>query len=308
MARTSRSGNSNRLLCLLATCLLLFSSCSDNLISRIEFNHPGGSFDQAIDTTEARKSFSFLVFSDLHYGRTESGFYLEEEAFLAWLDTYPSTLAFALHLGDGTAYSLESEYRLYRDFLDMLEDRSIEVHAVLGNHDVREYGRTLFIRYINPLTARRFSYKGISFYLLDTGNASLGKVQLDNLMSSVADDPNPKIFCGHVPLYGGPDMFYFSLKDPHERALLVKTMVQNKVGLYLGGHLHINHKLYSYTDTNHEFVCESFHGRDSLIENTLPVWYVFTYDAPSNRITIFRYALKRDGAIGESVVTSVALP
>ncbi len=308
MARTSRKSNTNRLLCLLATCLLLFSSCSDNLISRIEFYHPGGSFDQAIDTSEARDSFSFLVFSDLHYGRTEKGVYWAFDQFFEWLEGYPTPLAFGLHLGDGTAYSLESEYRLYGEFLDSLEARGLATYAVPGNHDVRDNGRALFRAYIDDLTASRFSYKGISFYLLDTGNASLGKVQLDNLMSAAANDPNPKIFCGHVPLYGGPDMFYFSLKDPHERALLVKTMVQNKVGLYLGGHLHLTHKLYSYTDTNHEFVCESFHGRDSLIENTLPVWYVFTYDAPSNRITIFRYALKRDGAIGESVVTSLALP
>jgi hypothetical protein len=119
--------------------------------------------------------------------------------------------------------------------------------AVLDNHDVRADGRSLFIKYIDPHTDRRFSYNGISFYLLDTGNASLGKVQLDNLMDAAASDPNPKVFCGHVPLYGGPDMFYFSLKDPHERALLVDTMVKNKVGLYLAGHLHLTHKLYRST-------------------------------------------------------------
>ena len=305
MARTSRRSNTNRLLCLLATCLLLFSSCSDNLISRIEFNHPGGSFDQAIDTTEARESFSFLVFSDLHYGRTESGFYLEEEAFLAWLDTYPSTLALALHLGDGTAYSLESEYRDYGSFMQGL---GLDAHAVPGNHDVRGDGRKLFAQYIHPLTARRFSYNGISFYLLDTGNASLGKVQLDNLMDAAASDPNPKIFCGHIPLYGGADMFYFSLKDPHERALLVDTMVKNKVGLYLGGHLHLTHKMYHYTDTTHEFVSESFHGRTGLFENTLPVWYVFSYDAVSNSITIKRYAVERNDTISESTLSTLLLP
>lgn len=215
-------------LCLLLASLLLFPSCSENLLSRIEFNHPGGSFNQAIDPTEARTSFSFLVLSDLHYGRTEDGVYYEFDAFDAWLDDYPDPLAFALHLGDGTAYSLESEYRDYGSFMQGL---GLDAHAVPGNHDVRGDGRKLFAQYIHPLTARRFSYNGISFYLLDTGNASLGKVQLDNLMDAAASDPNPKIFCGHIPLYGGADMFYFSLKDPHERALLVDTMVKNKVGL-----------------------------------------------------------------------------
>jgi len=305
MARISQESNRLFILCLLVAGLLLFPSCSENLISRIEFNHPGGSFDQEINTAEARESFSFLVLSDIHFGRTEEGVYWAFDQFDDWLAGYPSPLAFALHLGDGTAYSLESEYQAYAAFMQRLP---MNGHAVLGNHDVRADGRSLFTQYIDPHTARRFSYNGISFYLLDTGNASLGKVQLDNLMDAAASDPNPKIFCGHVPLYGGPDMFYFSLKDPHERALLVDTMVKNKVGLYLGGHLHLTHKVYQYADTTHEFVSESFHGRNDLFENTLPVWYVFTYDEVSNSITIERYTVERDGTISESTVSTLPLP
>lgn len=308
MACTNRRSNTNRILFLLITSLLFCTSCSQNLFSRIEFNHPGGSFDQPINTTEERQSFSFLLFSDLHVGRAEDGVYWDYDAFYAWLDAYPGTLDFALHLGDGTADSTESEYRQYAAFLQSLTDRSLPNHAVLGNHDVRSDGRSLFSQYINDLTARRFSHKGFSFYLLDTGNASLGKTQLDNLMEAVAADPNPKLFCAHVPLYAGPDMFYFSLKDPLERALIVQTMVKNKVGLYVGGHLHIDSKLYAYTDTTHEFVSESFHGRDSLIENTLPVWYVLTYDVVSNSITIVKYASKRDNTIAEEVVATIGMP
>ena len=69
-------------------------------------------------------------------------------------------------------------------------------------------------------------------------------------------------------------------------------MVKNKVGLYLGGHLHLTHKVYQYADTTHEFVSESFHGRTGLFEDTLPVWYVFTYDEVGNSITIERYAVE----------------
>lgn len=308
MARSSRRSNTNRLLCLLATCLLLFSSCSDNLISRIEFNHPGGSFDQAINTSEKRESFSFLLFSDLHFGRTEKGVYWAFDQFFEWLEGYPTPLAFGLHLGDGTAYSLESEYRLYGEFLDSLEARGLATYAVPGNHDVRDNGRALFRAYIDDLTTRRFSYKGLSFYLLDTGNASLGKLQLDNLMRAVQSDPNPKVFCSHIPLYGGPDMFYFSLKDPYERALLVDAMVKNKVGLYLGGHLHLTHKLYRYTDTSHEFVSESFHGRNDLFENTLPIWYVLHYDESTHSISIVQYAVEHDTTISESSISTILLP
>ncbi|HCU30783.1 MAG TPA: hypothetical protein DIC57_10355, partial [Sphaerochaeta sp.] len=58
----------------------------------------------------------------------------------------------------------------------------------------------------------------------------------------------------------------------------------------------------------HEFVSESFHGRNDLFENTLPVWYVFTYDEVGNSITIERYAVERDGTISESTVSTLPLP
>lgn len=292
--------------------LSVMMGCSESLLSRIEWNHPGGSFNQEIDTTEPKQSFSFLVFSDLHVGRTEQGVYWAFDEFWQWLSDYQAnasqTLEFALHLGDGTAYSLDSEYQKYAAFMQELTNRSIPNHAVLGNHDVRSNGRALFKQYIHTQTARRFSHKGLSLYLLDTGNASLGKKQLDNLMKAAADDPNSKIFVGHVPVYGGPDMLYFSLKDSYEQSLLINTMVKNKVGLYLGGHLHLTHKLYHYTDTTHEFVSESFHGRDSLLENTLPIWYVFTYDAPTNQLTIVRYAVGKNNAITSDLVATLLMP
>lgn len=55
-------------------------------------------------------------------------------------------------------------------------------------------------------------------------------------------------------------------------------------------------------------VSESFHGRNDLFENTLPVWYVFTYDAPSHSLTIVRYANERDNTISESTVSTLPLP
>jgi hypothetical protein len=45
-----------------------------------------------------------------------------------------------------------------------------------------------------------------------------------------------------------------------------------------------------------------------LFENTLPVWYVFTYEEVSNSITIERYAVERDGTISESTVSTLPLP
>lgn len=299
------------LLVLISLCS--FVGCSEAVgYSRIEKNHPGGSFDQEITTNTEIDSFSFLVLSDIHFGRTEEGVYWAFDEFFEWVDEYQNSdeypLDFALSLGDGTAYSKEWEYQKYADFIMELENRSIRTNAVLGNHDVRNIGREYFTQYINPSTARRFSHKGLSFYLLDTGNASLGKNQLDNLVRAAREDPNPKIFCSHFPVYGGPDTFYFSLSNPHERALLLQTMVESKTGLYLAGHLHLSSKIYHFTDTTTEFVCESFHGRNSLFESTLPVWYVLTYQAESHAISIVKYSVTNAKKIVHEEKAIINLP
>ncbi|MGE4453832.1 MAG: metallophosphoesterase [Sphaerochaeta sp.] len=299
---------SSFLLTILLISMLVLSGCSEiGGYSRIEQDAPGGSFDQSI-TSEEREDFNFLVLSDLHYGRENAGVYWAFEEFYTWLDAYQEKLDFAIHLGDGTSESKACEYESYAAFLGTLKDRGIPAHAILGNHDVRDQGREHFIQYIHPSTTRRFSHKGLSFYLLDSGNASLGKTQLDNLNEAIQEDPNVKVFCSHIPLYGGPEVFYFALSDPLERALLLETMVSNKVGLSLSGHLHIATKLYQFTPSNTELVCESFHGRDDFFESTRPVWYVLTYQADSHTITIVRYAVAKSGRIEEKEVATISMP
>lgn len=286
--------------------LALLAGCAPLDLANIERDAPSASFDEPVGS--ASSSFSFLVFSDLHFGRENSGVYWKNDVFLDWLDAYPTSLAFALNLGDLTSESKDDEYLMAADFLKELEDRGVDTHSLVGNHDIRNDGRSLFRRYIHPETARRFSYGGLSFYLLDSGNASLGRTQLKALIKQASLDPNPKIFCSHIPFYGGPDMYYFGLSDAWERTLLVDTILDARVGLVLSGHLHLTEKLHHFTEEHAELVCASFHGRDSLIEQTLPTWYVCSYDHISNQIAVERYQVTEEGTITTRTVALVNMP
>lgn len=286
--------------------LALLAGCAPLDLANIERDAPSASFDEPVGS--ASRSFSFLVFSDLHFGRDDSGVYWKHEVFLDWLNSYPTTLEFALNLGDMTSDSREIEYRMAAAFLQELEDRGIPSHSLVGNHDVRDGGRTLFRSYIHAQTARRFSYGGISFYLLDSGNASLGRTQLRTLIDQASSDHNPKIFCSHIPFYAGPDMYYFGLSDAWERTMLVNTMVKAKVGLVLSGHLHLTEKVHHFTEENAELVCASFHGRDSLIEQTLPTWYVCSYDHITKQLAVSQFQVTKEKTISCSVIAVLQMP
>lgn len=286
--------------------LPLLAGCAPLDLANIESDAPSASFDEPVGS--ASSSFSFLVFSDLHFGRENSGVYWKHEVFLDWLDAYPTSLAFALNLGDLTSESKELEYRMAADFLLELTNRSIPTHSLVGNHDVRNGGRSLFERYIHAQTAHRFGYGGISFYLLDSGNASLGRIQLRALVEQASRDPNPKIFCSHIPFYGGPDMYYFGLSDAWERTVLVDTVLDAKIGLVLSGHLHLTEKLHHFTEENAELVCASFHGRDSLIEQTLPTWYVCSYDHIAKQLAVSQFQVTKEKTISCSVIAVLQMP
>lgn len=90
--------------------------------------------------------------------------------------------------------------------------------------------------------------------------------------------------------------------------MLVNTVVEAKVGLVLSGHLHLTELLHHYTDGHAELVCASFHGRDSIIEQTLPTWYTCSYDHNAHTLTITRFQVTKEDQITTSVIASLAFP
>lgn len=290
----------------LLSLLILFTGCSDSHYNRIIWSNPKGIFNQEIDEDVPLQSFSFLVLSDIHIGKTDNGVYWDFEAFIAWIEDFQGTapLDFVINLGDSTQDSLEEEYQEYARFV---ESWQIPTHTIAGNHGVRNQERAFFRTYVNKSLTRRFSHKGISFYLIDTRYLSMGKKQLDDLFKNTASDRNVKIFCSHVPVFGGPELFYFSLSDPLERVVLINTMIQTNTALLLSGHAHYKDNLHRFKDASAELVCGSFHGRNSFFENTLPTWYVCTIYAEDKEILITRFSAEKDGSIHHSTFSPLSI-
>lgn len=241
-------------------------------------------------------SFSFLLITDYHLIRPDSGVYFATDAFKAWLETEKDNLDFVLNLGDVTDDARVDQYQDYHDFVEILkDDYGLACYSVMGNHDNRNPDLSIWKTYTGLERYYRLEHKGISFYMLDTSYRTLGKTQMRYLSEAIQQDSNPKLFCTHIPLYGKADLFYFALADTQERNLLLKLMTENNVGMYLSGHHHKGDVIYQYTDTCTEFVAGAFHGRDSIFEGPAR-WYVCTYDKANATFTIDRYTKYNDTA------------
>lgn len=249
-------------------------------------------------------SFSFLVIADHHFTRKDSGVWYAQDEFHAWLGQYQQDtagdpahhLGLMVCLGDCTENATEEEFRQFRQFLDKVESEGIEAHAVKGNHDIRaNVDSTLYWNeYVQEPPYQAFSYRGVSFYLLDTAARTLGRTQLNQLKTAITQDPSPKVFCTHIPLYGKPELVYYCIPDTQEREEILELMNKNAVGLYLSGHHHQGDISFRYTDSMSEFIAGAYNGRTSLFETTLPRWYVCTYDVPHTTLAITRYQVLKD--------------
>ncbi|WP_320130201.1 metallophosphoesterase [uncultured Sphaerochaeta sp.] len=254
-------------------------------------------------STEMLASCSFLLMTDQHFTRQDTGVWYAQDTFFSWLQTYQETTAgqdarhldLMLSLGDVTEDSREIEFSQYSQFLAKLKTYGIETHSIKGNHDIRskEESNNYWDTYVQEPLFQAFSYHGVSFYLLDTSCRTLGITQREKLERALAKDGQPKIFLTHMPLYGKPTLLYYCLPDTQEREEILRIMNQYSVGLYISGHHHQGDITYRFTDTLSEFVAGAFNGRTSLVETTLPRWYICSFDASTSVISITRYAVHK---------------
>lgn len=237
--------------------------------------------------------FSFLLFTDPHFTRPDSGVYYATEAFKAWLEDKNNgvgalDLEFAICLGDVTDDSFENEYATYKQFVEYLDEHGLKTFAIMGNHDNRGNGPDRWKTHVGLPYYYRLEHKGVSFYMMDTSYRTFGKKQLRYLQQAIANDPNRKIFCTHYPLYGKPDLVYFTLADTRERNLILSLMGENNVGMYFAGHHHKGDVIARYNEGMTEFITGAFHGRDSIFEGPAR-WYVCSYSRSDGTMGITRY-------------------
>jgi 3',5'-cyclic-AMP phosphodiesterase len=142
--------------------------------------------------------------------------------------------AFVIVAGDLVDSGLPAEYARYAAWAASL---GVPVYAAVGNHDLYNSGWSSF-RTVVGRSYYSFAVGARTFYVLDSGNGTLGRVQLELLSAALAADPNRKVIVCHYPLYNGEDTQYYKLTNAAERAFLVDLFAQSGVELLLEGHSH----------------------------------------------------------------------
>ena len=147
---------------------------------------------------------------------------------------------FVLVLGDIADTGVASEFEQYKLLLDELsENYGIEKnYGIVGNHDLYNTGWLEWKKTVYPHKSfYTFETETFSWYFLDSGNGTLGSQQLNSFVTALKKDPKNKFVFIHYPLYRD-DIFYFSLSDPRERAVLIDACAKYNVRAVFSGHDH----------------------------------------------------------------------
>ena len=201
--------------------------------------------------------YSFLIIADAHYGAGKTNKHTDRfiEKFTAALEASDETKRprFIINLGDIMDDGLQSEASDYlklenkikeiaKDRLKLSSADDYKSFAVIGNHDLfAEDGWEVWKKNFYPATKYstsyfRFTLGAFSYYFLDSGNATLGLAQVEDLEEKLAADPNPKIVFMHYPVV--LDISSFCLQNTLERNRLMRDFARSNVRNIFTGHYH----------------------------------------------------------------------
>jgi 3',5'-cyclic AMP phosphodiesterase CpdA len=213
-------------------------------------------------------SYTVLVMSDIHFGANpDTHPDIPRADFFRWLDDANHPLPkFCLCLGDLVESGAEDEYKDFAAFAAEISARGVPVYSIVGNHDLYNNGWRYWKEYANlsatALSATdnsalktsyyRFQTDTFSWYFLDSASGTLGGNQLRDFVRNARADSRPKLVFTHYPIYAGGGNFYFSLSDPHERAILLDTFAKTEVRFVGEGHQHpgSSHDFGSFKEVN----------------------------------------------------------
>ena len=165
-------GGSKKLYLVVTAVITLLSGCLFDPGSFLGAGSPDSRFDassQLLSPTSPQvmnsDSFSFLVISDIHYGRYDS-------ALITAQHFYTHTpYDFLIVNGDITQRGLASEWESFeRDRVEL----SVPLYLSIGNHDLFNEGEEQFYHYFGP-THYAFEVGEVLFIFLDTGNGVLSQ-------------------------------------------------------------------------------------------------------------------------------------
>lgn len=183
--------------------------------------------------------YNILIIADTHFGSRWAD--VPYKKLYNYLDSIKNTEdwpSFVICLGDSTNAGEESEFILYTEFLQHLQNEyGLKTYNTIGNHDCYQFGWENWKEYCYPYTPfYKFQTQNFSYYFLDTATGTIGKNQLEHLKKDMQNDKNPKIVSSHYPIY--TSTMLFCLGDSFERNELISLFQQNNVKFVIGGHIH----------------------------------------------------------------------
>ena len=221
----------------------------------------------AADLPEALgEQYSFLIIADAHFGSKSTNQHLDRflAKFKELCEAADKTKrpAFLINLGDimddgfqkeADAYlALEKKMKkiaLGKGVDDDVPEATLatyRTYAIVGNHDLyAQDGWDIWTRNIFPGTKYNTSYYnftlgGFTYYFLDTGNATLGLAQLEDLEKRLSADAKPKLVFMHYPISLDNSLIFtsFCLQNTKERNRLIHDFVRSDVRQVFTGHYH----------------------------------------------------------------------
>lgn len=266
--------------------------------------------------SQNESEYTFLVFTDIHYGK--EGFPVTEEL-LKFIDNYnfnhsSNPLAFVLYLGDSADTGSKSEFLgfsgLEKQIMEKIKTgidaappkdsssdiRKTNIFCSLGNHDILNGGYSDWKAFHYPhkpgykftVTAKNSSGQSVtrSFYGADSASAAFGANQYNFLKNAFSSDTNKKFFISHEPMHQmGEENPFTSLLvsfEQKDRLLMTQLLLENEIKLYFSGHTHAG-GTYDWGEYA-EFCCKSYTEKHGM-----HCFYTATVNEDTKRITINRY-------------------
>lgn len=195
--------------------------------------------------------YSFAIISDVHIGTTLSN-NRDDKAFIkSFMELLKSSdpaqrPQFVISLGDELDSGRKWQADEYNKLLKKISDAAkaelgvsrYHTYSIVGNHDLYNNGWNIWKTEIYPY---RSFYKiplgNFSYYILDTGNGTLGYKQLEAFEREIRKDTNKKICFSHYPFYAN-GIWLFTIQDTKERARVLTALVNNDFLLLGEGHKH----------------------------------------------------------------------
>lgn len=290
-----------RKILLLIICIILLISC-DNIvpIANIDpYKNSSINYFSSDLTTIDKDSFTALLISDTHFGKNKAGTYFKTTEFEKYIkdNNIINDIDIVINLGDVSDNSQQEQFNSYKEWIyGLFESKNIPVINVIGNHDNRNGGVNRFLTTVSTTTKSTyycFTLSDIHFYVVDSSFRTLGRQQLNNLMTTLTNDSNSKkIVLTHIPLYGSVTNYYASFADEKERNYLLSNFSKYGVDLLLTGHKHVPESYKAYTDSFSEIVVNGFHGED--LRNGKPSFYICKYDKASSVFNIKCFSCDKD--------------